>query len=81
MSAGFKELDTVVLLTDRPADGLSKGDVGAVVHIHPEGEIVEVEFVTWSGQTVALVTVPTEELRKLDESERMQSRPPVAAGK
>jgi hypothetical protein len=79
MSLAIHELDSVVLLHDRPADGLAAGDVGAVVHVHPGGERVEVEFVNWSGETVAVATLPVVELRPLNETERMQSRAAVAS--
>ena len=56
MSMDFKTLDTVVLLHDLPAHGLRAGDLGAVVETYePDGR--EVEFVTASGRTGALVTL------------------------
>ena len=49
-------LDTVVLARDLPAYGLRVGDLGAVVETYsPDG--LEVEFVTASGKTGALVTL------------------------
>ncbi|MHC4614979.1 MAG: DUF4926 domain-containing protein, partial [Planctomycetota bacterium] len=52
----YKLLETVVLNTDLPEHGLKKGDLGAVVQIYePDG--LEVEFVSASGQTQALVTL------------------------
>ncbi|HEX41186.1 MAG TPA: DUF4926 domain-containing protein, partial [Phycisphaerales bacterium] len=52
----FKTLDTVVLNKDVPGFGLKKGDLGAVVQVYePDG--LEVEFVTASGRTVAVVTL------------------------
>jgi hypothetical protein len=80
MPTVLRECDCVVLLADHPTEGLSQGDVGAVVYLYPDKPVVEVEFVNWSGETVALVDVPVDELRKLDESERMQSRLPVSSG-
>ena len=51
----FKELETVVLDRDLPEHGLRRGDLGAVVQVYdPDG--IEVEFVTASGRTQALVT-------------------------
>src|SRR5258708_39566461 len=60
VSSGFtmiKEHDCVVLTSDIPAQGLQAGDVGTVVHIHRNGEAYEVEFATFTGQTVAIATV------------------------
>ena len=52
----IKLLDTVVLKKDIPAQGLKCGDIGAVVELYkPDG--LEVEFVTGSGKTQALITL------------------------
>jgi hypothetical protein len=52
----YKLLDTVVLNRDLPQHGLRAGDLGAVVEVYePDG--LEVEFVTASGKTQALVTL------------------------
>jgi len=53
---GLKKLDTVVLEADLPEHGLKRGDIGAVVEIY-ESDAFEVEFVTASGHTQALVTL------------------------
>ena len=53
----IKEHDTVVLLDDLDQHGLEAGDIGAVVHCYPGDQGYEVEFVTFSGQTAALVTI------------------------
>jgi len=58
----YKVLDTVVLNTDLPRLGLNKGDLGAVVEVYePDG--LEVEFVTASGRTEALVTLKVQDIR------------------
>ena len=59
----INEHDCVVLTSDVPAAGLVAGDVGAVVHVHPGGAAFEVEFVTMTGTTVAVATVPASQLR------------------
>ena len=51
----FHTLDVVVLNTDLPAQGLRRGDLGAVVDVYGP-DAVEVEFVTASGRTKALIT-------------------------
>lgn len=58
----LSELDTVVLKIDLPQHGLKKGDVGAVVEVYGP-DAVEVEFVTASGHTQALVTLSTDQAR------------------
>lgn len=57
-----RELDTVVLKTDLPQHALKKGDVGAVVEVYGP-DAMEVEFVTASGRTQALVTLNTDQVR------------------
>jgi Domain of unknown function (DUF4926) len=59
----IKEHDCVVLTQDLPEEGLQAGDVGTVVHIHANGAAYEVEFVTFTGRTVAVSTVPASQLR------------------
>ena len=58
----ISELDTVALTADLPRHGLKKGDIGAVVEVYAP-DAVEVEFVTASGRTQALVTLTTDQLR------------------
>lgn len=72
----FKELDTVVLDRDLPEHGLRKGDLGAVVQVYePEG--LEVEFVTASGRTQALVTLRADEVRPVQDEDLIAVRPLV----
>ncbi len=59
----INEHDCVVLTSDLPAAGLEAGDVGTVVHVHGGGAAFEVEFVTMTGATVAVATVPATQLR------------------
>ena len=58
----YKALDPVVLERDLPAHGLCTGDLGAVVEVYePDG--LEVEFVTASGKTQAVVTLTVADVR------------------
>ena len=57
-------LSTVVLAKDLPDHHLKAGDVGAVVELYGE-EAVEVEFVTGSGRTLAVLTLQNELLRNI----------------
>ncbi len=59
---GIKELDTIVLKSDITDYGLKKGDIGAVVQRY-SSETIEVEFVTASGHTQALVTLMLKQVR------------------
>ena len=66
-------LDTVVLDRDLPEHGLRAGDLGAVVELYGT-DGVEVEFVRASGQTKALVTLRTSDLRAVSESDILAVR-------
>lgn len=65
----IKEHDCIVLTQDIPGDGLQTGDVGTVVHIHRDAEAYEVEFITLTGQTVAVATVLSSHLRPVGRSD------------
>ena len=70
----YKELDVVVLDKELPDLGLRRGDLGTVVHVYePDG--VEVEFVTASGRTEALVTINILEVRPVVDTDLIAVRP------
>jgi len=73
MTAPFRELDTVVLVRDVPDSGLRSGDLGAVVQVYGD-EAVEVEFVTASGRTRALLTLPVGDVRPVRDDDLMAVR-------
>jgi len=64
----FAALDTVVLVRDLPAHGLKAGDLGAVVEVYPPDGL-EVEFVTASGRTTALITLRFTDVRPISDSD------------
>jgi Domain of unknown function (DUF4926) len=69
----YKLLDTVVLNRDLPQHGLCAGDLGAVVEVYdPDG--LEVEFVTGSGKTQALVTLSVNDVRPVQENDLVAVR-------
>jgi hypothetical protein len=70
----FRELDTVVLTRDLPDVGLRAGDLGAIVQVYSP-DAVEVEFVTASGRTQALMTVQTTDLRPVRDDDLLAVRP------
>jgi hypothetical protein len=75
----INELDRVVLTTDLPEHGLRDGDVGTVVLVHGNGEGYEVEFVTLTGETVAVVSLPRESVRPVLTGEITHARRVAAA--
>ena len=69
----YKLLDTVVLDRDLAEHGLRSGDLGAVVEIYePDG--LEVEFVTASGKTQALVMLNVKDVRPVQDSDLIAVR-------
>jgi len=68
------EHDRVVLTQPLAAEGLEPGDIGAVDHVYPRGEAYEVEFVTLTGQTAAVVTVSAEQVRPVCSGEIPHAR-------
>ena len=69
----YKLLDTVVLDRDLAEHGLRSGDLGAVVEVYePDG--LEVEFVTASGKTQALVTLNVKDVRPVQDSDLISVR-------
>lgn len=65
----MQELDRVVLTTDLPEYGLQAGDLGTVVLVHGDHQGYEVEFVTLSGETVAVVSLFPTQLRPVGQRE------------
>jgi hypothetical protein len=61
------EHDCIVLTQDMPDAGLQTGDVGTVVHVHRDAAAYEVEFITLTGETVAVATVLPFQLRPVGQ--------------
>jgi len=70
----YSVLDTVVLDRDLPEHGLKRGDLGAIVEVY-DGEALEVEFVTASGRTGALLTLSTADIRAVSDEDLVAVRP------
>jgi hypothetical protein len=70
----IKEHQRVVLTTDLPAEKLTAGDVGTVVHIYQDGNALEVEFLTLTGETVAVVSLEKAQVRAVDHREVTHAR-------
>jgi hypothetical protein len=70
----YRLLDTVVLDRDLPDHALRRGDLGAIVETYePDG--LEVEFVTASGRTAALVTLTARDVRPVADDDLVAVRP------
>ena len=70
----IKEHERVVLKTSVPADGLEAGDVGTVVHVYRDGLAYEVEFTTLDGETAAVVTLESDQVRPVGRREITHAR-------
>ena len=57
------EHDRVVLTDDISDTDLKAGDVGTIVHVYPNAEAFEVEFLALDGNTAALATVLPSQMR------------------
>lgn len=69
----YSPFETVVLRRDLPEHGLRPGDLGTVVEIYSPGAL-EVEFVTASGRTSALVTLGESDVRPVADTDLIAVR-------
>lgn len=74
-----REHDVVVLRRDLEEHELQKGDVGVVVHVYHGNAGYEVEFMTGSGKTIAVVTLDAQDIRPIGDSEILHAREVSAA--
>ena len=68
------ELDRIVLNTDLPKHGLIRGDIGTVVLVHNDGEGYEIEFMTLTGETLAVTTLSASQIRSIAPREIANAR-------
>jgi Domain of unknown function (DUF4926) len=59
----IEELEDVILTCDLPKYGLTRGDIGTVVLVHKQGKGYEVEFTTLDGESIAIVTLTSNQVR------------------
>lgn len=70
----ISELDRIVLTADLPEYDLKPGDIGTVVLVHQEGLGYEVEFMTLTGKTIAIVSLFSSQVRAIGDREIAQAR-------
>lgn len=75
----IKEHDCVVLTKNLPEENLEAGDIGTIVHIHKNGVAYEVEFMTLTGETVAIVTLEASHVRPFNRRDLAHTRELQAA--
>jgi hypothetical protein len=69
----LRALDIVVLNEDLTTHRLKRGDLGTVVEAY-SATAFEVEFVTASGRTHALVTLPASAIREVGDDDLVAVR-------
>ena len=69
-----RNLEVVVLNEDLPSHGLKRGDLGTIIEVYSP-DAVEVEFVTASGRTQALVALPPSAIRQVGDNDLVAVRP------
>ena len=73
----FKEHEQIVLTVDVFGDEgeeLKSGDVGTIIHIHPNEEALVVEFMSLDGDTVAIATVLSSQARPVTNADLTHAR-------
>ena len=75
----IKEFERIILTEDIPGTDLKKGDVGVVVEIYNEGEGYEVEFLALNGDTLAVETLESRQVRPVTNREILHVRDLKAA--
>ena len=68
------EHSLAVLQQEHPEHGLTRGDVGTIVHVYRGGAGYELEFVDGAGSTIALLTVDAAEVRPIGAGELLHAR-------
>ncbi|WP_335092816.1 DUF4926 domain-containing protein [Nostoc sp.] len=61
----IQELDRVILTRNLPEHSLEGGDRGTVFLVHQGGKGYEVEFLTLDGETVAIVSLHSIQVRPI----------------
>ena len=73
----FKEHEQIVLTADVFGDEgeeLKSGDVGTIIHIHPNEEALVVEFMSLDGDTVTIATVLPSQARLVTNADLTHAR-------
>ena len=70
----INELDIVALTRAIPHEKLEAGDTGTVVMVHDGGRGYTVEFMTFSGETLGVLTLNADDVRPLADREIAHAR-------
>ena len=73
----FHEHEQIILTADVVGDEgqeLKPGDVGTVIHVHPGNPAAVVEFMSLDGDTVAVATVMSSQVRSVTSADITHAR-------
>ncbi|GAB4019531.1 DUF4926 domain-containing protein [Spirosoma koreense] len=70
----MNEFDLVVLQEDVADGRLKAGDLGTILTVYPEGKAFEVEFVTLTGEALAVEILLPHQIRPVRPSEVLSVR-------
>ena len=70
----IRELDQVVLDRELPEHRLARGDLGTVLLVHDQGGGYDVEFTALDGETLAVATLSSEQVREVGHHEIAHAR-------
>ena len=70
----MSEFDLVVLQEEISGCRLKAGDVGTILTVYSEGKAFDVEFVTLTGELVAVETLLPHQIRAVRDTEVMAVR-------
>ncbi|GAB3707097.1 DUF4926 domain-containing protein [Spirosoma flavus] len=70
----MSEFDLVVLQEDIANGRLKVGDVGTILTVYNNGQAYEVEFVTLTGEAIAIETLLASQIRPVRASEVLAVR-------
>ncbi len=80
MDGNLSLLDTVVATVDLPGEQVMAGDLGAIVEVYTNPSVAyEVEFVNPDGSTRALLTLEPRQVRRLNATDVITTRPQSVA--
>ena len=62
----FREHDVVTVMVDVPQQGVTRGDVGAIVHCYAGRDVYEVEVLDEGGRSKGVATLSGAQLLRLN---------------
>ena len=62
-------------VTGDEGEELKSGDVGVIIHMHPENKAFVAEFVTVNGNSAVIATVLSSQARSVSDKDIVHARP------